>query len=92
MIHSLSHPIVKISLRHGLAQTIKSGASSHKTKYIDIVSEIFILEEHQNRLIDSKVTAILLTGWMMPTGGVASGSVCACSLHSRLFSQCPSDN
>ena len=29
--------------------------------------------------------AILLNGWILTTGGVASGTVCACSLPSRLF-------
>ena len=28
---------------------------------------------------------ILLNGWILPIGGVASGRVCACSLRSRLF-------
>ena len=32
----------------------------------------------------SKVTAILLDGRILPIGGVASGKVCASSLHSRL--------
>ena len=32
----------------------------------------------------SKVTAILLKGWIWPIGGVASRRVCACSLRSRL--------
>ena len=41
-------------------------------------------EEHQNPISGSKVTAILLNGWICPFGGVASGRVGACSLHSRL--------
>ena len=32
----------------------------------------------------SKVMAILINGWILPTGGDASGRVCACSLHSGL--------
>ena len=47
-------------------------ASSHKTNYIDIFSEILNLEGHLNRCIGSKVTGILLNGWNLPTGGVAS--------------------
>ena len=39
---------------------------------------------HQNPFSGSKVTAILLKGWVWPIGGVASGRVCACSLRSRL--------
>ena len=49
---------------------------SHKTNYIDIFSEILNLEGHLNRCIGSKVTAILLKGRILPTGGVASGRVC----------------
>ena len=40
---------------------------------------------HQNRIIGSKVTAILLNGWILPICEVASGRVCACILRSRLF-------
>ena len=51
---------VKISLRRRHAQTVKNGASSNKTNYIDIFSEILNPEGHQNCCIGSKVTAILL--------------------------------
>ena len=34
--------------------------------------------------IGLKVTTIFLNGWILPTGEVASGRVCACSLYSRL--------
>jgi hypothetical protein len=44
-------------------------------------------EGHQKRIIGSKVTAILLSGWILPIGGVASGMVCACSLRSRLVNR-----
>ena len=41
---------------------------------------------HWNRCIVSKVTAILMNGWILPTGWVASGRVCpaACAVCSRL--------
>ena len=39
---------------------------------------------HQNRISGSKVTNILLKGWILPIGGVALGRVCACSLRSML--------
>ena len=38
-------------------------------------------------LSGSKVTAILLKGWILPIGGIASGRVCACSLRSRLVNR-----
>ena len=77
---------MKISLRRRHAQTVNNGASSHKTKFINIFSEILNIEGHQNRCIGSKFTAILLNGRILPTGGAASGRVCACSLRSRLVS------
>ena len=36
LIHSLIHPLVKISLWRRHAQTVNNGASSYKTNYIDI--------------------------------------------------------
>ena len=50
---------------------VKNSASSHKTNYIDILSEIQNLEGHQNCRFGSKVTALLLNEWILPTGGVA---------------------
>ena len=43
------------------------------------------LSGHQNCIIYSKVTAILLNGWVLPIGGVALGRACACSLGSWLI-------
>ena len=42
-----------------------------------LFSEILNLEVHQNRRIGSKITAILLSGWILPSGGVSLGRVCA---------------
>ena len=39
---------------------------------------------HQNCCINSKVTGNFLNWWILPTGGVASGRVCVCSLGSRI--------
>ena len=40
---------------------------------------------HHNPIIGSKVTAILLKGWILPIGGASSGRVCVCSLRSRII-------
>ena len=64
---------------------VQNDASSHKTNYIVILSDILNLEGHQNRFIGSQVTAILLSGWILRNGGASSGRVCGCSLRSRLF-------
>ena len=64
---------MKISLRRRHAQSFTNGASNHETNYIDIFSEILNPEGHQNRISVSKVTAILLKGWILPIGGASSG-------------------
>ena len=48
-----------------------NGASSHKTNYMEIFSEILNLGGHLNDCIDSKITAILLYGWILHIDGVA---------------------
>ena len=49
-----------------------------------MIKHFLNLEGHQNHISGSKVKAILLKGLIWPIGGVASGSVCACNLRSRL--------
>ena len=53
--------------------------------YIDILKEILNLEWHLHRCIGIKVTAILLKGWILPTGGVASGRMCPAACAGGLF-------
>ena len=77
---------MKISVRRRHALTVADGVFSHKIDYITIFPEILIPQGHQNRIIGSKVTAILLNGWILSIGGASSGRVCACSLRSRLVS------
>ena len=43
-----------------------------KTGYVAQDWDISNLKGHQNCIIGSKVTAILLKGWILPFGGVAS--------------------
>ena len=40
--------------------------------------KILNLEGHLNCFIGSKVTAILVNRGILPSGGIASGRVCAC--------------
>ena len=70
-------------LRHH-AQTVRYNSSSHKIHYVMVIKTFLNPEGHHNRINGSKVTVILLKGWLLPIGGVASGRVCACSLRSRL--------
>ena len=55
---------VKISLWHRHAQMVEIGAFNHKINYITIFQEIPNLQGHQNCITASRVTAILLNGWI----------------------------
>ena len=43
---------------------VEDGAFSHKIDYVTIFKEILNLEGHPNSITGSKVTAILLNGWI----------------------------
>ena len=45
------------------------GTLSHKIDYVTIFWEILNLEGHLNRITGSRVTAILMNGWILPIGG-----------------------
>ena len=75
---------MKISSRRHHALTVADSAFSHKIDYVTIFKEILNPEGHQNRITDTKVTAILLNGWILPIGETSSGRVGSCSLRSRL--------
>jgi hypothetical protein len=55
--------------------------------YVIMIKNFLNPKGHQNPISASKAMAILLKGWILSIGGVVSGRVCACSLHSRLVSQ-----
>ena len=85
LTEKLIHPLVEIYLRRSHAQAVQNGASSHKTNYIDVFLEILNLEGHLNCCIGSKVTGILLNGWILPTGGVVLGMVCPAACTAGVF-------
>ena len=45
---------------------VEDGAFSHKIDYVTIFKEILNLEGHPNCIAGSKVTGILLNGWILP--------------------------
>ena len=49
-----------------------------------MIKNFLNLEGHQNPLSGSKVTAILLKGWIWPIGGASAGEGLPCSLRRRL--------
>ena len=69
---------------------MKNGASSHETNYTTtFFFEILNLEGHINRCVCSQVTAILLNGWIVPTGEVALGRVCPSACAAGWFKKDP---
>ena len=66
------------------AHTFRDSAYSYKIDYFIVIKNSLNPEGHQNCITSSKVTAILVKGYILPLGGVASGRVCACSMRSRL--------
>ena len=56
-----------------MAQSRPNGedvAFSHKIDYVTIVNENINLERHPNRITGSRVTVILLNGWILPISGL----------------------
>ena len=47
-------------------------AFNHKIEYVAIFEDIINLEGHLSRITGSRVTAILLNGWILPTGGASA--------------------
>ena len=80
----MSHPFPPTALRRRHAQTVRVSTSSYKIDYVIVIKTFLNPEGHQNTISGSNITVILLKGWILPIGGVASGRVCACSLRSRL--------
>ena len=58
---------MKISVRRRHALTVADSAFSYKIDYVKNFKEILNPEGHLNRIIGSKVTAILLNGWILPS-------------------------
>ena len=59
-------PLVKISLLCRHAPMVGNGAFNHEIDYITNILKILNLKEHQNCITGSRVTAILLNGWIFP--------------------------
>ena len=72
---------MKKSLQRRHALLVRDGAFSHK---IDYIKDILDLLKHLNCITGSRVSAILLNGWILSIDRVELGRVCDCSLCSRL--------
>ena len=51
---------------------VEDGAFSHKIDYVKISKETLNLKGHPNHITGSKVTTILLIGWILPIGGASA--------------------
>ena len=63
---------------------LRDSTFSYEIDYVIVIKNFLNPEGHQNPISGSKVTAILLKGWILPIGGALLGRVCVCSLHSTL--------
>ena len=68
LIDSVSHPFPSTALRRRHAQTVRDRSSSYKIDYVIGIKNFLNPEYHQNMINGSKVTAILLKGWILPLG------------------------
>ena len=87
-INSVSEPFPPTALRRRHAQTVTDSTSSYKIDYFIAIKNFLNLEGHQNPISGSKVTAILLKGWILPIGGASAGEGLPCSLRCRLVFSC----
>ena len=88
----VSQPFPPSALRRRNAKTVRVSTSSYKIDYVTMTKNFLNPEGHQNPFSSSKVTAILLKGWIWPIGWASAGECLPCSLRSRLvsFKKCKS--
>ena len=67
-INQVSHPFPPTALWRCHAQTVRDSTSSYKIDYVTVIKNFLNPEGHQNPTSGSKVTAILLKGWILPIG------------------------
>ena len=51
---------------------VRDGSSSYKIDYFIVIKNLLNPEGHQSSINGSKVTAILLKGWILPIGGASA--------------------
>ena len=66
------HPFPPTALRHRHSQRVRDNTSSYKKDYVIVIKNFLNPEGHQNPISGSKVTAILLKGWILPNGGASA--------------------
>ena len=76
----MSEPFPPTYLQRRHAQTVRDSTSSYKIDYVIVIKNFLNPKGHQNPISGSKVTVILMKGWILPIGVASSGRVCACRL------------
>ena len=69
---SVSEPSPPTALPRRHAQTVRDSSSSYKIDYVIVIKNFLNPEGYQNPINGSKVTAILLKGWILPIGGASA--------------------
>ena len=69
---TVSEPFPNTALRRRHAQTVRDTSSSYKIDYAIGIRTFLNPEGHPNPITGSKVTAILLKGWILPIGGISA--------------------
>ena len=75
MSRSVSQPFPPTALRRRHAQTVRDSSSSYKIDYVIEIKNFLKPKGQQNPINGSKVTAILLEGWILPYGGASAVEV-----------------
>ena len=69
--HEQSRPPTALRCRH--VQTVRDSTSSYKIDHVIVIRNFLNPEGQQNPISGSKVTAILLKGWILPICGASAG-------------------
>ena len=72
-INSVSEPFPPTALGRRHAQTVGDSSSRFKIDYVKVIKNFLNPEGHQNPISGSKVTAILLNGWIWLIGEASAG-------------------
>ena len=72
------------ALRRLHAKTVRDRCSSYKIDYVIVIKNFLNPEGHQNPISGSKVTAILLKGWILLVYRASAREGLPCSLRNRL--------
>ena len=66
LIQSVRETFLPTAFRRPHCQTVWDSSSSYKIDYVIVIKNFLNTEWHQNPINGSKVTAILLKGWILP--------------------------